>query len=147
MESKLTPNPNTASNLIDAAARVLNGASTVEWHGLERRAQRRHLVGRTCVAQSLDEEWLEVDQPILVFVKDVSRDGLGILHTERIASEHIVVVLPLLRGTEEVRVIGRVVRHRELEEKLHEHGIELIARLQDTPAIMAAGSNRPFAAH
>ena len=79
-------------------------------------------------AVKLDAGLNPVGQTFQVMVANVSREGVGIVHNERIDAQYIALRLPL-DDEEPIQVVARLVRERELKKPLREFGGEFFVRL------------------
>lgn len=79
-------------------------------------------------AVKLDASLNPFGKSFQVMVANVSREGVGMVHSEPIESEYIALKLPLDKE-EPIQVVARLVRERELKEPLREFGGEFYVRL------------------
>ena len=97
---------------------------------IENNQRRSERVPQSLVvpAVKLDAGLNPVGPTFQVMVANVSREGLGMVHNERIESDYVALRLPL-DDEEPIQVVARLVRERELRKPLREFGGEFFVRL------------------
>ncbi len=72
--------------------------------------------------------FVPVDEPFLVMIANLSGEGVGLVHDERIETEYLAIELSPTSQSP-IQVIVRLVRQRELTSPYFELGGELLVRL------------------
>lgn len=94
----------------------------------DQRRSERVLHSLVVPAVKLDASMNPFGKSFQVMVANISREGVGMVHSGPIDSEYIALKLPL-DDDEPIQVVARIVRERELKKPLREFGGEFFVRL------------------
>lgn len=92
------------SELVDFVKRQIRDAPVS--YGAERRMEERYLMLVPVLAQPLDAEFRPMGEPFLAVTRDISRGGIGLVHSHPIRSP--MVSLRMSLAGEEVKVVAKV---------------------------------------
>ena len=101
---------------------------TVSAAMLDKRRSERVSQSLVVPAVRIGEGFVPVDDPFPLMVANLSREGIGMVHSERIDTEYIAVEFSP-SSQSPIQVIVRVVRQRELTSPYFELGGEFMVRL------------------
>ena len=96
--------------LVDYVTKLEASNSAVE----ERRDAARRCVSQTIAVQPVDEQFRPVGSPFLAISRDVSRQGVSLLHSQTVEQDCIVVQLTTGNGTQ-IQVAMQILRRREMD--------------------------------
>ena len=82
------------------------------FHGEDRRSEERHPVLVPVLVQPVDEQSHPIGEPFAAATRDISKKGIGLVHSARI--DHRLVNLRMSLGGEELNVVARLVWCEEL---------------------------------
>ncbi len=97
----------------------------------KRRSER---VSRSLVAPAIriSEALTPIGKPFRIMVANISREGIGLVHSDRIYPERIAIELPS-SNEDPMQLIARIVRDRPLTYPFYELGGEFVLRLGSLP--------------
>ena len=100
--SPVLPQPPT--ELVSFVERQIRNAQAYE--GVERRSERRCLMVVPVLAQPVDEESNAIGAPFALVSRDISPQGIGLVHSEPI--DQTLLALQMSLANEEVNVVADV---------------------------------------
>lgn len=115
--------------LVSFVKRQIRDAHSFE--GDDRRADERHLMLVPVLVQPVDEQFRSVAEPFAVASRDISRNGIGLVHSEPI--RHPLVALRMSLADEDVDAVARVVWCKALGPYYY-IGCELVAKRREDPS-------------
>lgn len=99
---------------------------------LEKRRSERVSQSLVVPAVCLGDGFVPVDEPFPIMVSNLSREGVGMVHNERIETEYIAIEFSPTSQSP-IQVVVRLVRQRELAPPYIELGGEFLVRLGSRP--------------
>jgi len=79
----------------------------------DQRAAERHAVCRAAPVLPLDDNLHPAGSAFTSLVRDISKSGISLIHTEPVDAPHVVVELPMANGTK-VQLVVQVLRRRSI---------------------------------
>ena len=99
---------------------------------LNKRRSERVAQSLVVPAVKLGNGFVPIDDPFPLMVSNLSREGVGMIHDDRIETEYIAIEFSPTSQSP-IQVIVRLVRQRELSPPYFELGGEFLVRLGSTP--------------
>lgn len=100
---------------------------------LEKRRSERVSQSLVVPAICLGDGFVPLDEPFPMMVANLSREGVGMVHNERISTEYLALEFSPTSQSP-IQVIVRLVRQRELAPPYFELGGEFLVRLGSNPS-------------
>jgi hypothetical protein len=83
----------------------------LQWD-VDRREEERHLMLVSVLAQPVDEQYRALGEPFALVTRDISKKGIGLVHTEPIRDNLLAIQMSL--AGEEVNVVVRLLWSKAL---------------------------------
>jgi hypothetical protein len=115
----------------DAIAKFIKRMNKRQFFGIDQRRTARYLVAETVLVRPVDLEFCPVGPPFLVVLRDLSKKGLGLVHTAPIVTRYLAAALKTADESDGdyLTIVGEVIRCRQINESMYDIGCRFLTRL------------------
>ena len=116
-------------------------ADQAYYRGPQKRAKKRYRVALEVPAIELDDDLRPLGEPFIAITRDLSANGICLLHTQRVAADQLLVKLDDRNGMQ-VQVVVQISRRRQLKQFFEMSG-NFVLRCNDSPAVNSPPADAP----